>query len=67
MRKIGCLVVLLLGVIAGWMLRDRFFTGTRAAPGFAMAATSAGKGEARPRSKTTAMTPVHTASPPIAA
>lgn len=29
MRKIGCLVVLLLGALAGWMLRDRFFTGAR--------------------------------------
>ena len=29
MRKIGCLVVLLIGAFAGWMLRDRFFTGTR--------------------------------------
>ena len=32
MRKIGCLVVLLVGAFAGWMLRDRFFTGTRPAP-----------------------------------
>jgi len=32
MRKIGCLVVLLLGALAGWMLRDRFFTGTRPVP-----------------------------------
>ena len=32
MRKIGCLVVLLIGAFAGWMLRDRFFTGTRPAP-----------------------------------
>jgi len=29
MRKIGCLVVLLIGALAGWMLRDRFFTGSR--------------------------------------
>jgi len=29
MRKIGCLVVLLLGALAGWMLRDRFFAGSR--------------------------------------
>ena len=29
MRKIGCLVVLLIGALAGWLLRDRFFTGAR--------------------------------------
>lgn len=29
MRKIGCLVVLLIGALAGWMLRDRFFAGSR--------------------------------------
>ncbi|HWE41579.1 MAG TPA: hypothetical protein VG432_03695 [Gemmatimonadaceae bacterium] len=38
MRKIGCLVVLLIGALAGWMLRDRFFTGTR--PAEVTAATS---------------------------
>ena len=29
MRKIGCLVVLLIGALAGWMLRDRLFAGSR--------------------------------------
>jgi hypothetical protein len=32
MRKIGCLVVLALGVLVGWMLRDRLFAGLRPAP-----------------------------------
>ena len=32
MRKIGCLVVLLLGALCGWMLRDRLFPGSRPAP-----------------------------------
>jgi hypothetical protein len=29
MRRIGCLVVLALGVIVGWLLRDRLFAGLR--------------------------------------
>ena len=29
MRKIGCLVVLLLGVVVGWLLRDQLFRGLR--------------------------------------
>ncbi|HEX2781481.1 MAG TPA: hypothetical protein VHM30_18400 [Gemmatimonadaceae bacterium] len=29
MRKIGCLVVLLLGVVVGWLLRDQIFRGSR--------------------------------------
>lgn len=29
MRRIGCLVVLALGVIVGWLLRDRLFSGLR--------------------------------------
>ena len=32
MRKIGCLVVLALGVFVGWTLRDRLFAGLRTAP-----------------------------------
>jgi hypothetical protein len=31
MRKIGCLTVLALGVIVGWLLRDRLFAGLRPA------------------------------------
>ncbi len=38
MRKIGCLVVLLLGAFAGWMLRDRLFPGSRPAPAATTAA-----------------------------
>lgn len=29
MRRIGCLVVLALGIIVGWLLRDRLFAGLR--------------------------------------
>lgn len=29
MRKIGCIVVLLLGVVVGWLLRDQLFRGLR--------------------------------------
>ena len=32
MRKIGCLVVLALGVLIGWLLRDRLFAGLKPAP-----------------------------------
>lgn len=32
MGRIGCLVVLALGIFAGWMLRDRLFAGLRPAP-----------------------------------
>lgn len=32
MRKIGCLVVLALGVLIGWLLRDRLFAGLRPTP-----------------------------------
>ena len=38
MRKIGCLVVLLLGALCGWMLRDRLFPGSRPAPAATTAA-----------------------------
>ena len=38
MRKIGCLVVLLIGALAGWMLRDRLFPGSRPAPAVSAAA-----------------------------
>lgn len=30
MRKVGCLVVLLIGAFAGWLLRDRIFNATHA-------------------------------------
>jgi hypothetical protein len=39
LRKIGCLVVLTLGVIVGWMLRDRLFSGLRPASETTGAAT----------------------------
>lgn len=32
MRKIGCLVVLLIGAVAGWLLRDQLFRDSRPAP-----------------------------------
>jgi hypothetical protein len=32
MRRIGCLVVLALGVLVGWLLRDRLFAGLRSTP-----------------------------------
>ena len=38
MRKIGCLVVLALGVLIGWLLRDRIFAGLKPAPEAATAA-----------------------------
>ena len=37
MRKIGCFVVLLLGLCAGWLLRDRFFRATHTGATFAAA------------------------------
>lgn len=39
MRKIGCLVVLLLGVVVGWLLRDQLFRGVRSGETTAAAAT----------------------------
>ena len=39
MRKIGCLVVLLLGVVVGWLLRDQLFRGVRSGDTSTTAAT----------------------------